>query len=118
MIQKYAEAGYRVSLILTLSRVPDGIELLPQVLQYTHDVHLLPSFLRAHDFPRYFKHIVESRGAHQVILSNSQLTYELLPALTEQMPDVEFIDVSPSVATSGMPLATDPHYDECAVSPQ
>jgi len=94
MIQLYAEAGYRVSLILTLSKVPDGIELLPQVLQYTHDVHLIPSFLRAHDFPRYFKHIVESRGAKQVILSNSQLTYEMLPALTEQMPDVEFIDVS------------------------
>jgi len=96
MIQLYAEAGYRVSLILTLSKVPDGIELLPQVLQYTHDVHLIPSFLRAHDFPRYFKHIVESRGAKQVILSNSQLTYEMLPALTEQMPDVEFIDVSVS----------------------
>ncbi|GAA5991934.1 hypothetical protein JCM5350_005825 [Sporobolomyces pararoseus] len=110
MIQKYAEAGYRVSLILTLSRVPDGIELLPQVLQYTHDVHLIPSFLRAHDFPRYFKHIVESRGAKQVVLSNSQLTYELLPALTEQMPDVEFIDYLHNEAYDGWKSGGYPRY--------
>ncbi|GAA6009225.1 hypothetical protein JCM11491_004235 [Sporobolomyces phaffii] len=110
MIQLYAEAGYRVTLILTLSRVPDGIELLPQVLQYTHDVHLLPSFLRAHDFPRYFKHLVESRGAKQVILSNSQLLYEMLPALTEQMPDVEFIDYLHNEAYDGWKSGGYPRY--------
>ncbi|GAA5869466.1 hypothetical protein JCM16303_000480 [Sporobolomyces ruberrimus] len=110
MIQLYAEAGYRVSVILTLSRIPDGIELLPQVLQFTHDVHLIPSFLRAHDFPRYFKHIIESRGAKQVILSNSQLTYELLPALTEQMPDVEFVDYLHNEAYDGWKSGGYPRY--------
>ncbi|GAA6059301.1 hypothetical protein JCM10212_005881 [Sporobolomyces blumeae] len=110
MIQLYAEAGYRVTLVMTLSHPPDGIELVPQVLQYTHDVHLLPSFLRAHDFPRYLKHLVESRGARQVVLSNSQLVYEMLPALTEQMPEVEFIDYLHNEAYDGWKSGGYPRY--------
>jgi len=95
MIQLYALAGYRVTVVCTLSKVPEGIELRPFALQYTHDIHILPTFLRMHDFPRYIKYLVDSRGIRQVILSNSQLAYEMLPALAEQMPDVEWIDVRP-----------------------
>ncbi|SGY50981.1 BQ5605_C001g00946 [Microbotryum silenes-dioicae] len=94
MIRLYAEKGYRVTVVCTLFDPPAGIELRPEALQWTHDVHVLPSFLRARDFPRYFKYLVESRGINQIVLSNSQLTYEMMPALVEQMPDVEFIDVS------------------------
>jgi len=93
MIQLYALAGYRVTVVCTLSKFPEGVELRPFALQYTHDIHVLPSFLRPHDFPRYLKHLVESRGVRQVIMSNSQLAYEMLPALAEHMPDVEWIDV-------------------------
>lgn len=94
MIQLYALAGYRVTVVCTLNRVPEGLELRPYVLQFTHDVHVLPAFLRPNDFARYLKHLVESRGIHQVVLSNSQLVYEMLPALVVQLPDVEWIDVS------------------------
>jgi len=94
MIQLFAEKGYRVTVVCTLYRNPAGIELRPQVLQYTHDVHILPSFLRAPDIPRYLKYLVETRGIEEVVFSNSQLVYEMLPALTEQMPHVKFIDVS------------------------
>ena len=94
MIQLFAERGYRVTVVCTLYRNPAGIELRPQVLQYTHDVHILPSFLRAPDIPRYLKYLVETRGIEEVVFSNSQLIYEMLPALTEQMPHVKFIDVS------------------------
>lgn len=96
MIQLFAERGYRVTVVCTLYRNPAGIELRPQVLQYTHDVHILPSFLRAPDIPRYLKYLVETRGIEEVVFSNSQLIYEMLPALTEQMPHVKFIDVSSS----------------------
>ncbi|GAA5865674.1 hypothetical protein JCM3774_004960 [Rhodotorula dairenensis] len=92
MVELYALAGYRVTVVCTLSKVPDGIELRPWVLQYTHDVHVLPSTVRAHDMPRYLVHLVRSRGVEEVILSNSQLVYEMLPALAEQVPHVKWID--------------------------
>lgn len=94
MIQLYAEAGYRVTVLCTLYKAPEGVELRPEVLKWTHDVHVMPSFLRANDFPRYIKHLVESRGIEDVIFSNSQLIYEMLPALVEQLPQVKFVDVS------------------------
>lgn len=102
MIQLYAAAGYRVTVACTLNQHPESVELRPYVLQYTHDVHILPSFLHVHDFPRYIKHLVRSRGIRQALVSHSQLLYELLPALVEQLPDVEWIDVRdrPSVAES------------------
>ena len=99
MVQLFAEAGYRVTVVCTLYKNPQGIELRPLVMQWTHDIHILPSFLRAHDFPRYIKYLIESRGIEDVVLSNSQLMYELLPALTEQLPHVKFIDVRPLFVT-------------------
>ncbi|GAA5833949.1 hypothetical protein JCM11251_003572 [Rhodosporidiobolus azoricus] len=110
MIQLYASAGYRVTVLCTLFKDPEGLELRPHVLQFTHDVHILPSFLRAHDFPRYFKHLIRSRGIRQVVLSNSQLTYEMLPALVEQMPDVEFIDYLHNEAYDGWKSGGYPRY--------
>lgn len=94
MIQTYAEAGYRVTVICTLFKNPEGIELRPEVMKWTHDVHVLPAIMRPNDFPRYIKHLISSRGSREVIFSNSQLIYEMLPALVEQMPNVKFIDVS------------------------
>lgn len=110
MIQTYAEAGYRVTVVCTLYKPPDGIELRPEVMQWTHDIHVLPIILRANDFPRYIKHLIESRGIKDVIFSNSMLIYEMLPALTEQMPHVKFIDVSRWCCSSTDSLSTDSHY--------
>ncbi|GAA5858132.1 hypothetical protein JCM8547_005665 [Rhodosporidiobolus lusitaniae] len=100
-IQLFAEQGYRVTVVCTLYRNPAGLELRPQVLQFTHDVHVLPSFLRPVDIPRYFKYLVDTRGIEEVVLSNSQLIYEMLPALTEQMPHVKFIDYLHNEAYDG-----------------
>lgn len=94
MVELYAQAGYRVTVVCTLSKVPDGLQLRPWVLQYTHDVHVLPSTVRARDMPRYLVHLIRSRGIQEVIFSNSQLIYEMLPALVEQVPHVKWIDVS------------------------
>ncbi|BGP14400.1 hypothetical protein JCM10213v2_002347 [Rhodosporidiobolus nylandii] len=110
MVQLYAAAGYRVTVLCTLYKVPEGIELRPHVLQYTHDVHILPSFLRVHDFPRYIRHLVRSRGIKQVVMSNSQLVYEMLPALVEQMPDVEWIDYLHNEAYDGWKSGGYPRY--------
>ena len=98
MLQTYAQAGYRTTVIATLYKAPEGLELRPEIMKWTHDVHVLPAFLRARDFPRYIKHIIRSRGVREVIMSNSQLVYEMLPALTAELPYVKFIDVSSMLA--------------------
>lgn len=93
-MQTFAEDGYRITVVCTLYEYPSGIELRPQVMMLTHDVHILPVFLRPKDHPRYIKYLIESRGISKVLLSNSQLLYEMLPALVQQLPNVEFFDVS------------------------
>lgn len=95
MVELYARAGYRVTVVCTLNKVPEGIELRPWIMQYTHDVHILPSIVRAHDMPRYLVNLIRTRGIHEVIFSNSQLVYEMLPALVEQVPHIKWIDVRP-----------------------
>lgn len=110
MIQLYAEAGYRVTVVCTLHKKPAGIELRPFVLQYTHDVHILPSFLRANDFPRYIKHLLVSRNIDQVITSNSQYLYELLPALSDELPHIQFIDYLHNEAYDGWKSGGYPNY--------
>ncbi|KAK4051793.1 hypothetical protein OIV83_002497 [Microbotryomycetes sp. JL201] len=98
---KYAEAGYRVTVVSTLYKPPEGIELRPEIMKWTHDVHILPTFLRPRDFPRYLKHLVVSRGSRAVIFSNSQLVYEMLPALAVELPYVKFIDYLHNEAYDG-----------------
>ncbi|KAK4699169.1 hypothetical protein P7C70_g7096, partial [Phenoliferia sp. Uapishka_3] len=110
MIQLYAEMGYRVTVVCTLFKFPDGVELRPWVLQWTSDVHVLPSFLRANDFPRYLKHLLVSRGVEEVVISNSQLAYELLPALVEQVPKVKFVDYLHNEAYDGWKSGGYPTY--------
>ncbi|KAM0753586.1 UDP-Glycosyltransferase/glycogen phosphorylase [Meredithblackwellia eburnea MCA 4105] len=110
MVQLYAEMGYRVTVLCTLYKFPQGVELRPWVLQFTHDIHIMPSFLRAHDFPRYIKYLVDSRGIDNIVMSNSQLTYEMLPSLTEQMPHVKFIDYLHNEAYDGWKSGGYPQY--------
>jgi hypothetical protein len=66
--------------------------LRPQVAQYTSDIHFLPNFLRLDDFPGYIKYLINTRHIETVLMSNSQLIYEILPALAEQNPQVKWID--------------------------
>ncbi|KAM0753603.1 UDP-Glycosyltransferase/glycogen phosphorylase [Meredithblackwellia eburnea MCA 4105] len=110
MIQHYAERGYRVTVLCTLYQFPEGVELRPYVYQFTHDIHIMPSFLRAHDFPRYIKYLVQSRGIDNIIMSNSQLTYEMLPALTEQLPHVKILDYLHNEAYNGWKSGGYPQY--------
>ncbi|KAM0788450.1 hypothetical protein ACM66B_001584 [Microbotryomycetes sp. NB124-2] len=110
MVQTYAEAGFRVTVVATLYKPPEGIELRPEIMKWTHDVHVLPAFLRARDFPRYIKHLISSRGALEVIFSNSQLVYEMLPALAVELPYVKFIDYLHNEAYDGWKSGGYPRY--------
>lgn len=92
IVRTFAEAGYRVTMVLTRFKHPEGLALRPRVAQYTHDIHVLPAFLRMHDFPRYIKYLIDSRGIDTVFMSNSQLIYEILPSLFELTPHTKWID--------------------------
>ena len=45
-----------------------------ELMSRTHDVHVLPSFLRAVDFPRYLVYLVKSRGIETVLSVGSIIT--------------------------------------------
>ena len=101
MVQVFANAGYRVTVVCTLYHPPEGVELRSKFMQWTHDIHILPAFLRARDFPRYLKYLVNSRHVKSILMSNSQLGYEILPALREQIPHVAIIDYLHNEAYDG-----------------
>lgn len=92
ILRTFARAGYRVTMVLTRLRFPDGLALRPKVAQYTHDIHVLPAFLRMHDFPPYTKYLIDSRGIDTVFMSNSLMIYEILPTLVEMTPRVRWVD--------------------------
>lgn len=92
ILRRLALAGYRVTMVLTNVQHPEGFALRPQVAEYTHDIHFLPAFLRTVDWPRYIKHLLDSRGISTVLFSNSLFVYELLPAFVEECPLVRWID--------------------------
>ena len=92
IIETLTHAGHRVTVICTLYDPPASLELVPLVMQWTHDIHVLPSFLRPVDFPRYIKYLVRSRHINTALFSNAMFIYELLPSLREQLPHVAFVD--------------------------
>lgn len=110
IVEILTKAGYRVTVVCTLYKQPEGIRLRPQMMQWTHDVHVLPSFLRAHDFPRYMKYLAESRGIDLMMISNSMLAYEMLPALREQMPSLTVVDYLHNEAYDGWKSGGYPTY--------
>ncbi|GAA5901057.1 hypothetical protein JCM8208_007606 [Rhodotorula glutinis] len=91
-LELLAADGYRVTVVATHFRPQDGLALRPDLLKWTHDVHVLPSYVRPSDAPGYLKNLVQSRGIHDVVFAESELLYELLPALSEHLADVRFID--------------------------
>lgn len=98
VLRHFASEGYRVTMVLTRLKYPEGLALRAQVAKYTNDIHTLPAFLRMPDFPRYIKALIDSRGIQAVLMSNSQLIYHILPALAEQTPGTQWIDYVSNVS--------------------
>ncbi|GAA6017735.1 hypothetical protein JCM10207_000479 [Rhodosporidiobolus poonsookiae] len=94
-LQLFAEQGYRVTVVATRNRA-NGLALRPEVYKYTHDVHVLPTYVRPSDAPAYLKNLITSRGIKEVVFSSSKLIYEMLPVLREQLPTVKFVDFLPT----------------------
>ena len=57
VLRPFAQQGYRVKMVLTRPKYPEGLALHAHVPQYTNDIHTLPAFRRMSDFPRYIKYL-------------------------------------------------------------
>lgn len=91
-LRHFAAQGIRVTMVLTRVHYPDGMALRKEVARYTNDVQFLPGFLRMCDFPRYLKYLMDTRQIDTVLVSHSQLMYEILPAMVEATPNVDYMD--------------------------
>ena len=65
---------------------------LPVFAKLSSDIFILKHFLNRTDFPRFLHYLIRSRKIDSVIVTHSELGYQLLPYLRSQCPHVSFID--------------------------
>lgn len=58
----------------------------------TPDVFTLDTFLRLRDYPRFLVYLIRSRKIDSVLITHSQMGYQLLPYLRAECPGVRFYD--------------------------
>merc|ERR1711871_1140789 len=92
MVKDLTKSGYQVTVATTLAS-REGEALMPELLQFTQDVHVLPHFVRTEDFGHYMLHLVKTRGISAVVLSHSYAGYNFLPFLRASAPTVALVDM-------------------------
>jgi glycosyltransferase involved in cell wall biosynthesis len=58
----------------------------------TPDVFTLDTFLKLSDYPRFLDYLIESRGIDTVLVTHSQMGYQLLPYLRARHPRLRVLD--------------------------
>jgi glycosyltransferase involved in cell wall biosynthesis len=91
LLQQLNRLGWEVT-VATTER--EAHSWLPLFARFTPDVFVLCHFLQLADYPRFLSYLVRSRDVDAVLVSNSQLGYQLLPYLRSRHPHVSFVDVS------------------------
>jgi len=81
--------GWEVTIATTLK---GDHSWLPSFARCTPDIFALHHFLRLVDYPRFLRYLIHSRQADVVLISNSELSYLLLPYLRAYCPQVAFVD--------------------------
>lgn len=89
VVDQMTRQGWEVSVATTL---PGDSSWFPHFTRYTPDVFILPHFLRLVDYPRFLRYLIQSRQIDVVLISNSELSYCLLPYLRAHCPGVVFLD--------------------------
>ena len=62
--------------------------------RYTPDIFAMHRFLRPVDFPRFLRYLIGSRRPDVVLISNSELGYQLLPYLRSRCPEPTYMDLA------------------------
>lgn len=60
--------------------------------EYTSEVFCLPEFLDVKNYAEFISYIIQSRGIHVCLISNSYYGYYLIPWLRKEFPNVALID--------------------------
>jgi len=89
LLTQLTRRGWDVT--VTTTRPADHV-WLPEFTRYTPDVFCLDKFLRLQDYPRFLLYLMQSRGITHVLVSNSQLGYELLPMIRAHYPQAAVLD--------------------------
>ena len=89
VLEQLTRCGWEVSLVTTLT---GDSSWLPKFAAFTPDVFILHHFLRLTDYPRFLRYLIQSRQIDQVMISNSEFGYLLLPYLRATCPGVSFVD--------------------------
>jgi glycosyltransferase involved in cell wall biosynthesis len=85
------DRGWEVTIATTL----DGDHSWEsEFARYTSDIFALHRFLRPADFPRFLRYLIRSRGVDVVLISNSELGYQLLPYLRSRCPEPTYMDLA------------------------
>src|SRR5205814_347875 len=58
----------------------------------TPDIFILNHFLRVTEWPRFISYLIESRGIDNVLITNSDFAYSILPYLRYRFPNLPFAD--------------------------
>ncbi len=77
---------------VTVATTNPGHPWLPQVTSLTPDAFCMDHFLRAADYPQFLRGLIDSRRPDVVMVSNSELGYQLLPFLRAHCPAPAFVD--------------------------
>ena len=94
MMEYLASRGWRITVACTLYDGPDATAMRPRFMQWTHDIFILPDFLAPTEFPAFLRHLIASRKTANVLITNDQLGYELLPYLRKHAhPRTRFVDL-------------------------
>lgn len=91
LVARLTARGNEVTVCTTLG---DDNPWLPRVAHATPDVFPLPTFLRRPDYPRFLLYLIDSRQIDVVLISHSDLGYQLVPFLRAHRPEVACVDYS------------------------
>ncbi|KAJ3167378.1 hypothetical protein HDU88_002300 [Geranomyces variabilis] len=78
IVADLAASGWRVTVIV-LAHESD--QMRADYLQYTHDLFVLPLFLRGTQYPAFLEYLISSRGIATFLIADSPTAYGILDSL-------------------------------------
>jgi glycosyltransferase involved in cell wall biosynthesis len=93
LIERLSQRGYEFTVVTTLR---SDHPWLSRFSQLTPDIFCLHQFLAYSDYPRFLNYLIDSRQIDAVLISNSELGYELMPYLRARHPRLALLDYTHS----------------------
>lgn len=78
--------------ITIASTLASGHDWRHRFEELTPDVFTLDTLLPLRDYPRFLAYLIRSRGIDSIVVTHSQLGYQLLPYLRAQFPSLGYYD--------------------------